>query len=290
MIKERSRAQCFPPMDHGGCETVVRLGSQGVGRILCGNKFYPSGSHRLFEPPLVLHTAVPKSYPSRPPYDAPPHTLANLANIPSGGNTLSVRPSQVRGNSGKGASAPATTSSTLGLGGLSPISDTAPTTISFQRATGSPRDTVPPCLRHSRTPSHRLHRRHRHRPQGDRPLRLQRPSSPRQQYSRLHTTAHLSTRPPTKPGNRISNIGALQAIAHTGKWPSAGRPVGRTPWHAVGNRTPTAPGCPTHVAPRHALSGLRGCSSCGRRPRMSVSPRFLAPDSISLPAGYLIHE
>ena len=209
MVKERARTQGIPPRGHGGCEHVVSLGSQVVGSIFCGNKYCPSGSHRSFDHFFVLCTAGPIRSDSQPLQDTPPPTLTSWAYLPSGGDTPTDRSSPTRGYSGRGESTPATAGSTLGPGGHTSISDTAPTPLSLQRATGSHRDTVPPSLRHSRNPSHRLPWCHRHRPlRALCPLRPRRHRSPRQQYPRVSKTALPHTRPPTKPGDRTPNPGA----------------------------------------------------------------------------------
>ena len=208
MVKERARTQGIPPRGHGGCEHVVSLGSQVVGSTLCGNKYCPSGSHRSLDHFFLLSTAGPIRSDSRPLQDTLPPTLASWASLPSGGDTLTGRSSPTRGDSGRGESTPATAGSTLGPRGHTSISDTAPTTLCRQRATGSHSvsptpptpgfSPEPPAPSVSPTPP----------TPGLSPLRPRRRRSPRQQHPRVFKTAHHHTRPPTKPGDRTPNPGA----------------------------------------------------------------------------------
>ena len=145
MLKDTPLHNHSQPWCHGGGEQVVRyVGSPVVGSFLCSNNFCPSGSHRFIDSPCFPCPAIPLCSHRRPIFDALPPTIAGLASPHSRGDTPARRLPPLRGDSLRGDRPPLTAGSPPDPGGLTSISDTAPTTAHAQRATGSHRDTVPP--------------------------------------------------------------------------------------------------------------------------------------------------
>ena len=145
-VKERFRTHGPPLCDHGGREQVVRIGSQVLGRILCGNKFCPSGSHR-FSDSFLSCTAGSTSDYRRPLHD----TIAGSASLHPPGDTPARRSTPSRGEPVRGVSASPIAGATWALEGLPPPRTPLRQSL-LSTSHRPPRGHCPPRPRHRREP------------------------------------------------------------------------------------------------------------------------------------------